>query len=74
MHLLLGCFALLAASFSTAALADDASDIRKIEVSWGEAFRKADYAAIERIVAPEFKLLRAAVGTRSGSLPGPNGW
>src|SRR5688500_491010 len=37
MHLLLGCLALLAASTSTAALADDASDIRKIEVQWGEA-------------------------------------
>ena len=69
MRLLLGSLALLAVSTSTAALADDASDIRKIEVKWGEAFRKADYAAIERIVAPEFKLLRAAGWDKVGFTP-----
>ena len=69
MRLLLGSLALLAVSTSTAALADDASDIRKIEVKWGEAFRNADYAAIERIVAPEFKLLRAAGWDKVGFTP-----
>ncbi len=40
------------------ARADDRSDITALEDKWGKAFLTADYATVDQIVAPEFKLLR----------------
>lgn len=48
---------------SAAALRADTEAIRALEQQWGQAFLQRDYAAIERIVAPEFKLMRAENGT-----------
>lgn len=44
------------------AIADTSSDIAAIEQRWGEAFLKGDRAFIERLVAPEFVLMRAEGG------------
>jgi len=51
--------AVLAAS---PASADDAADIRALEEAWGRAFLANDYNTVARIVAPEFKLMRAENG------------
>jgi ketosteroid isomerase-like protein len=39
------------------------AEIRRLEHEWGQAFVKRDFALIERIVAPEFRL---AVGAPDG--------
>jgi len=48
--------ALASVAIATPAQADDATDISALEAEWSKAFLASDYAAIERIVAPEFKL------------------
>ncbi len=45
-------------SLASPAQADDRADIIALEAEWSRAFLAADYASIERIVAPEFQLLR----------------
>ena len=57
MKLLIG---LAALGCSAAASADTASDIAKLEQQWGQAFLKGDRAFLENLLAPEFKLMRAA--------------
>ena len=57
--LLLGVAAL---GWSAAASADTASEIAAIEQAWGEAFMKKDRAFIEKLVAPEFKLMGSEGG------------
>jgi ketosteroid isomerase-like protein len=42
--------------------ADDAADIRALEAEWSRAFLAADFDALERIVAPEFTLVRVEDG------------
>ena len=42
-----------------AADASVAAEIRKLEEDWGQAFVKRDFALIERIVAPEYRLVVA---------------
>ncbi len=59
----------LAAALAAAANADDRSDITALEAEWGRAFLAADYAAVERIVAPEFKLLRVEDEGSAGFTP-----
>lgn len=56
------CLAAACAAVAAPAKADDAADIRRLEAQWGQAFLANDYAAIERIVAPEFKLMRVEAG------------
>lgn len=55
-----------AAAWSTAALAQaptaTATEIAAIEQAWGQAFLKGDRAYLEKLVAPEFKLMRAEGG------------
>lgn len=51
------------ASTSPAALRADSEAIRALEQQWGQAFLQRDSAALERIVAPEFRLMRAENGT-----------
>ena len=53
---------LVALALGSPAAADTASDIAAIEQAWGEAFLKGDRAFLERLVAPEFKLMRAEGG------------
>lgn len=47
---------------SAPARADTAADIAAIEQAWGEAFLTNDRAFLERLLAPEFKLMRADGG------------
>ncbi len=47
-------------SISAPAHADDAADIRALEERWGASFLNGDRAFLEGILAPEFKLMRAA--------------
>ena len=47
---------------SAAALRADSEAIRALEHQWGEAFLRRDYLTIGRIVAPEFKVMRAENG------------
>ena len=54
--------ALLTAGISAPAQADDVSDIRALEERWGAAFLTGDRGLITGILAPEFKLMRAAEG------------
>ena len=54
--LLLGFAALAGAA---PARADTAAEIAAIEQRWGEAFLKGDRAWLEKLLAPEFKLMRA---------------
>ena len=42
--------------------ADDASDIEALEAEWALAFRSSDFESLERIVAPEFTLVRVEQG------------
>ena len=44
------------------AAADTRSEIAAIEQRWGESFLKGDRAFLEKLVAPEFKLMRAEGG------------
>ena len=44
------------------ALADTSSDIAAIEQRWGQAFLAGDRAYLEKLVAPEFVLMRAENG------------
>jgi hypothetical protein len=46
-------------AWSDPAAADTASDIAAVEQAWGQAFLKGDRAFLERLLAPEFKLMRA---------------
>jgi ketosteroid isomerase-like protein len=50
--------ALASVAIATPAQANDATDISVLEAEWSRAFHASDYVTIERIVAPEFKLLR----------------
>ncbi len=54
--------AAVALGISAPAHADDASDIRALEERWGASFLNGDRAFITGILAPEFKLMRAADG------------
>lgn len=47
---------------SVPAHADDSSDIRTLEQKWGTAFLTGDRQFLVRILAPEFKLMRADGG------------
>lgn len=51
------------ASTLAVALQADREAIRVLEQQWGRAFLQRDAAALERIVAPEFRLMRAENGT-----------
>jgi ketosteroid isomerase-like protein len=51
-----------ALAFSAPARADTAAEIESIEQAWGQAFLKNDKAYLERLLAPEFKLMRAEGG------------
>ena len=57
---------LAAAGWSAAAQAQapsaTAAEIAAIEEAWGEAFLNGDRAFLEKLVAPEFKLMRAEGG------------
>ena len=44
------------------ALADTRSDIAAIEQAWGQAFLKGDWPYLQKLVAPEFKLMGARNG------------
>ena len=46
----------------SAAHADTRSEIAALEQAWGQAFLKGDRAYLEKLVAPEFKLMRAEGG------------
>lgn len=53
-------FALAAAAFlATASPAAVPDEIARLETQWGEAFVKRDFAFIESIVAPEYRLVVA---------------
>jgi ketosteroid isomerase-like protein len=54
--------ALAAAMVAVPARADPASDIAALEAQWSRAFLAGDSAALERIVAPEFTLVRIEAG------------
>ncbi len=56
---LLACAAL---AWTAPAGADTTSEIAGIELRWGEAFLKGDRAFLEKLIAPEFKLMRAEGG------------
>ena len=45
--------------WSHPAAADTASDISALEQTWGQAFLKGDRGFLERLLTPEFKLMRA---------------
>ena len=45
------------------------AEIRKLEHDWGEAFVKRDFAFLERIVAPEFRLFVAHPDGRHNLAP-----
>lgn len=51
-----------ALAWTAPARADTASEIAAIEQAWGEAFMKRDRAFLERLIAPEYKLMRAQGG------------
>ena len=53
---------LAALVWSGAGRADTASEIAAIEQSWGQAFLKRDRAFLDKLVAPEFKLMSAEGG------------
>ena len=53
---------LAAFAWATPAAADTASDIAAIEQRWGDAFLTGDRAFLERLLAPEFRLMRAEGG------------
>ena len=55
-------FGAAALACSAAARADTAADIAAIEQAWGQAFLKRDRAFLEKLIAPEFKLMRAERG------------
>ena len=54
--------ALTVLTWAAPAAADTRSDIAAIEQAWGEAFLKGDRAFLEKLVAPEFVLMRAESG------------
>ena len=54
--------AALTLGISASAQADDVSDIRALEERWGASFLTGDRAFLLGILAPEFKLMRAAEG------------
>lgn len=58
--ILVAASALLA--FSAPARADTAAEIAAIEQAWGQAFLNRDKAFLERLVAPEFKLMNSDEG------------
>lgn len=51
----------LAAAVAAATIAPDpaVAELTRLEQNWGEAFVKRDFAFIERIVAPEYRLVVA---------------
>lgn len=49
---------LAALGWSAAASADTASDIRALEDRWAKAFMTGDNRFLQRLLAPEFKLMR----------------
>ena len=49
-------------AFATPARADTAAEIAAIEQAWGQAFLKQDKAFLEKLVAPEFKLMNSDEG------------
>ena len=51
-----------ALALASPASADDASDIEALEAEWALAFRSSDFESLERIVAPEFTLVRVEQG------------
>ena len=51
-----------ALAWSAPARADTAAEIAAIEQAWGEAFVKRDKAFLEKLVAPEFKLMNSDEG------------
>ncbi len=53
---------LAALAWSGAGQADTRSEIAAIEQAWGEAFLKRDRAFLDKLVAPEFKLMSAEGG------------
>ena len=55
-------FAAFAVGVSGPAYADDSSDIRALEQKWASAFLTGDRQFLARILAPEFKLMRAEGG------------
>lgn len=58
--MLIAAFAAL--PFAAPARADTAADIVALEKAWGEAFLKKDKAYLEKLVAPEFKLMNSDEG------------
>ena len=56
LYLLAGLASAASVAFAAPAQANDATDISVLEAKWSKAFLASDYATIERIVAPEFKL------------------
>lgn len=53
---------LAALAFAAPVSADTAADIAAIEQAWAKAFLNGDRAFLEKLVAPEFKLMRAEGG------------
>ena len=51
-----------AIAFAAPARADTAAEIKAIEQAWGEAFLNRDKAYLEKLVAPEFKLMNSDEG------------
>ena len=60
--LLTGLAAFAWSATATAQPATDIAEITAIEAAWAEALRKGDTPALERLLAPEFKLMRAEPG------------
>lgn len=51
-----------AIAFGAPARADTAAEIKEIEQAWGQAFLKRDKVYLEKLVAPEFKLMNSDEG------------
>lgn len=49
-------------ALASPARADDASDIAALEAEWARAFRSSDFDSLDRLVAPEFTLVRIEEG------------
>ena len=45
------------------------TEIAQLEQRWGDAFLKRNHALLERLVAPEFRLVRAQPDGRSSVVP-----
>jgi ketosteroid isomerase-like protein len=58
--------ALLLAASAAPAPDPAVAEIARLEQQWGEAFVKRDFDFIERIVAPEYRLVAASPDGRSG--------